>query len=578
MTTSAGRVLLVVDLEGVVGVDSVSALVAGTPQYTEARAQLTREINATVEGLLGAGFSHVRVSDSHMSGSGEPNVLSESLHPAAELRFEEDWYSASVFEGVQAVACLGMHGPGGVRGFAAHTVDPLGAWECAGRLLSESDIVLALAAEAGVPALFVAGDDTLHTHLGDRVPFVRTKVSISPARAASRTSEEVLADLARAASLAPTPQRPLPEAPLRLAFKSARQAALAEETGARRVARHQVEVSGASFRERYQKALRAAAAAGSVLETTLRGPVGSPGFIEDVSALLSLSSVPASPARSRAEAAELALRAFLRLTEGSDDESRALRALSLHMLEGHAPRAFARWGLGPTLEQAVEALAAVPRDLGRHVEPGQGMARVDAWYVRHMRGLESAAPPAEELHRYLKLLEAEGLSIYAWLMGELALACGVDVRLPSVERPPRGDSFLVDLYWLTHLFLVDTHYLHRPLSDARAPEWVEELLLTAPRLIAEGQADLAAEVALCLQCAGEAGGGAHEALLELVLRRQQPGGEVKDVVPEEEGAWEVAHTTAAAMLALAGAEGSSIDNSGATPPYSPVAPLPQRFE
>ncbi|MCP3138175.1 M55 family metallopeptidase [Pyxidicoccus xibeiensis] len=575
---STGRVLLVVDLEGVVGVDSVSALVAGTPQYAQSRAALTREINATVEGLLGAGFSHVRVSDSHMSGSEATNVLAESLHPAAELRFEEDWYSAALFEGVQAVACLGMHAPGGLNGFAAHTVDPLGSWLCAGRLLSESDIVLALAAEAGVPALFISGDDTLQAHLGDRVPFVRTKVSLSPTHAASRPSEDVLADLVRAASLAPTPLRPLPEAPLRLVFKSARRAALAAETGARRVERHQVEVAGASFRERYQQALRAASAASSVLESSLRGPVGSPEFVEDVSALLSLSGPHAASPPSRAEPAERALRAFLRLSEGSDDESRALRALILHMLEGHAPRAFTRWGLGPILEQAVEALAAVPRDLGPQVAPGLGMARVDAWYVRHVRGLESSAPPAGELRRYLELLEAEGYSIYAWLLGELALACGVDVRLPFFERPRRGDAYPADLYWLTHLFLVDTHYLHRPLRDARAHEWLEELLLAAPRLIAEGQADLAAEVALCLQCAGEAGGGVHEALLELIVQRQQPGGEVKDVVPEEEGAWEVAHTTAAAMLALAGAEWTAIDNGETTPPYSPAAPLPQRSE
>jgi D-amino peptidase len=561
---SARRVLLVVDLEGVVGVDSVSALVAGTPEYARACSQLTAEINATIESLLGAGFSHVRVSDSHMSGSGEPNVLHELLHPVAELCWEEDWYSVSVFEGVQAVACLGMHAPGGMHGFAAHTVAPLGSWVCSGRLLSESDLVLALAAEAGVPALFISGDDSLQAHLGDRVPFVRTKVSLSPTQAASHPPEEVLAGLAHAARLAPILLQPLPEAPLRLVFKSARQAALAAETGARRVESHQVEVSGGTFRERYQQGLRAASAAASVLESTLRGPVGSSEFIEDISALLSLSGLPTSPPPSRAESAERALRAFLRLTEQSDDESRVLRALVLHMLEGHEPGAFARWGLGPTLEQAVEALAAVPRDLGPEVEPGLGMARVDAWYICHVRGLESSAPPDEDLRRYLEFLDAEGYPIYAWLLGELALTCGVDVRLPALERPQRGDAFPADLYWLTHLFLLDTHYLHRPLSDARAPEWIEELLLAVPRLIAEGQADLAAEVALCLQCAGEAGGAVHEALLELIIRRQQPGGEVKDGVLEEESAWEVAHTTAAALLALAGAEGYS-----ANPTFSP---------
>lgn len=575
---SAGRVLLVVDLEGVVGADSVPALVAGTREYAQSCSTLTSEINAAVESLVGAGFAHVRVSDSHMSGSGASNVLHESLHPAAELRFEEDWYSAAVFEEVQAVACLGMHAPGGVRGFAAHTVDPLGIWTCAGRLLSESELVLALAAEAGLPALFVSGDDTLQAHLGGRVPFVRTKVSLSPTQASSRSSAEVLAELAHAARLPPTPQQPLSEAPLRLVFKSARQAELAAEAGARRVERYQVEVSGASFRERYQQAMRAASAASSVLGSSLRGPVGSPEFIEDASALFLLSGPPVSPPPSRAEPAGLALQSFLRLTEGSDDESRALRALTLHMLEGHAPRFFTRWQLGPTLERAVEALAAVPRALGPEVAPTLGMARVDAWYVRHVRGLEPSAPPDGELRRYLESLDAEGFPLYAWLLGELAHACGVDVRLPYPERHLKDASRAADLYWLTHLFLLDTHYLHRPLSDAHGPEWTEELLLAAPQLIAEGQVDLGAEVALCLQLAGEAQGGAHAALLELIIRQQQPNGEVREAAPESaQSDWEVAHTTAAALLALAGAESiDNIDNSGPTPPYSAPNTSPPR--
>jgi hypothetical protein len=312
--------------------------------------------------------------------------------------------------------------------------------------------------------------------------------------------------------------------------------------------------------------------------------VGSPEFIEDATALFLQSGPPASPPPSRAESAVLALQSFLRLTQGSDDESRALRALTLHMLEGHAPRFFTHWQLGPTLEQAAGALAAIPSAMGPEVAPALGMARVDAWYVRRMRGLESPAPPDGELRRYLEQLDAGGFSIYAWLLGELALACGVDVRLPYPERYLRDASRLADLYWLTHLFLLDTHYLHRPLSDARAPGWTEELLLAAPQLVAEGQVDLCAEVALCLQRAGEAGGGAHEALLEMIIRRQQPGGEVRDGVPEEESQWEVAHTTAAAMLALAGAEElrpslpTSIDNSGTTPAYSPVPTSPPRFK
>ena len=95
------RALLVVDLEGVAGVDSPGALISGTPEYVHARALLTAEVNAAVEGLLAAGFHRVRVSDSHLSGSGESNLLPESLHPAAEPCFlPEDAYAPALFEEV----------------------------------------------------------------------------------------------------------------------------------------------------------------------------------------------------------------------------------------------------------------------------------------------------------------------------------------------------------------------------------------------------------------------------------------------------------------------------------------------
>jgi D-amino peptidase len=549
------RALLIVDLAGVAGVDAPGALISGTPEYARAQALLTAEVNAAIEGLLAAGFQRVRVSDSYLSGSGESNLLPEVLHPAAEPCFlPDDAYAPEVFEDVQAVACLGMHAAGGSSGFGAHTVDLLGAWTCASRALSEADLVLALAAEAGVPALFVSGDDVLGTGLGERVGYVRTKVARSVTEALSRPPEEVLAELTRAAALPARPVEPLPDAPLVLTFKSGHQAALAARAGARRLDRYRVEVEGRTFRERYTRALGAASAASAVLADSVRDTSGSPAFLQDVTALFRLPGPAAHPPSPRTRETDGALRAFLALTEGGDDEARALRALTLHMLEGHAPGAFARRALGPTLEAAVAALAEVPLALPPGLSPDVGMARVDAWYVRRERGLPHAELEPQALRSYLEHLDEEGHGLYAWLLGEMVASCGLDVRLSIPERALRDVSHLVDLYWLTHLYLLGSRYLRTPLEDARAAAWTEELLVATPWLVEQGHVDLAAEVAFCLQCVGESGSGAHEALLTLLAAHQRPEGHLCDDTTGPSPDESAAHATAGALLAFAGAE------------------------
>ncbi len=551
---SARQVLLVVDLEGVAGVDTLAALFAGTPEYALARERLMGEVNAAVEGLLAGGFQRVRVSDSHSAGLGKANVSPEALHPAAELCFHpEDAYGPALFEGVEAVACLGMHAASGSRGFAAHTVDVRGTWTCGGRTLSEADLVLGLAAEAGLPCLFVSGDDALQEQLGGRVRYVRTKTALSLTRAFSRAPEEVLAELRQAAAQPGLPLEHLPELPLHLTFKSTRQASLAVQAGARAVDLYKVEVEGRRFRERYTRALQATAAASAVLGDVIHEPLASPGFLRDLASLFRVPGPPEQPPPSRQDAAERALRAFLSLTQDASDASRALRALTLHMLEGHAPGFFAHAGLRPVLDEAVEALAHVPLELPPGLAPNDGMSRVDAWYVRRERGLSHPTPTEYTLRQYLQHLNGEGYGLHAWLLGELGAQCGVDMRLMFPERALRPYSYVMDLYWLTHLYLLDTRYLRTPLRSPQAPAWTEELLAATPWLVSERQVDLAAEFAFCLQCAGEQGSGPHEELLALLAAHQQPDGRVLEEVGGQ-GEENAAHATAGTLLAFAGAE------------------------
>jgi D-amino peptidase len=134
--------------------------------------------------------------------------------------------------------------------------------------------------------------------------------------------------------------------------------------------------------------------------------------------------------------------------------------------------------------------------------------------------------------------------------------CGLTVPLVFPERPFKPHSRLLDLYWVTHLYLLDTRYFHAPLRGPKAREWTEELLGAVPWVLEERRLDLAGEVAFCLQAAGAAGSGEHRRLLEALARAQQPDGRVVDLTLGEGQASqdEMNHTTAAALIAFAGAE------------------------
>ncbi len=235
--------LLIADLEGVAGVDRLEALAFGGAHHAEACARMTDEVNAAIAGLAGQGFTHVRVSDSHRSGSGAPNLAPGQLPDVAELRYvDPDMYGGALLDGVDAICCVGMHAAGGTPGFAAHTVELHAEWRVDGRRVSETELAIWLAAERGVPAIFASGDDVLGAAVAGLVPFVQTKIArgVGDARSASG----VLAALTKAAGGKPAPIAKVSGGPLRLRFRDGAQATF----------------DGGTFAHRYHQALRALAA------------------------------------------------------------------------------------------------------------------------------------------------------------------------------------------------------------------------------------------------------------------------------------------------------------------------------
>ncbi len=545
------RALLVIDLEGVAGVDTLGALVAGSLTYPAACAALTQETLAAVQGLLDAGFDEVRVSDSHRAGATRLNVDADALPEGTLVFWEEDAYSEALFEGVDAVACLGMHAAAGTTGFAAHTMDVHCGWSAGGRRLSETDIVYALAAERGVPALFSSGDDVLQASLKrGRAAFVVTKRAQGNRLSESRPPDEVTRALRQAARGTPVELRPLGQRPLRLAFKSRWQADLAAAQGARRTDARTVEVDGASFRARYDAARRACGASSARLGEVIRGMPGIGAFEEDATALVAR---PLRPVRSPdlSSRAARALSVFLEGTRGEEDWQRADRAITLHMLKGLSPAFFAGHALEPVLERSLQALTGMPATFGAGLDPFAGMARLDALYLERLHGLPQPEVDVAGLRDHLMFGGFTAGRLWGWLMGELAARAGVLPAPPHTPRVLRQTRRSDDLYWVTHLFLLQTGYFSKPLPPSALIPEREELLLAANWLCETRQVDLAAEVAFCLLAAGERDAAELASLLRLLSRSQRADGTVVD--PAGGDARQRTHATAAALVAFAGA-------------------------
>lgn len=532
------RALLVADLPGVAGVDFLEALAPGSVPHYLACQLLTQEVNAAVAGFLEAGFDHVRVVDAFALGVERPNLRAGELAEEVEL-LRAPPLEPEIFSGVEAAAFLGAHVGGGLRGFAPHTFFAHAAWRQGRRRLSEVELFVSRAAELGVPLVFIAGDQALGPRLAG-LRFIATKRSLSVSQARSRPAHEVREQLRGAAKAKARSARPMRAAAIDLCFKSRWQAEAAERAGARRTTERSVRVESVGH------ALQTLESTEKTLRRSLRTEAEL-AFTQDVKALL-LRPFEPRPPRSYEARARRALEAFLDRTNGKEDWRRADRALTLHMLEGHAPEFFERRKLEPVLQRAVKELAHLEQNYPPELSPDAAMARLDALYVRSERGLEAQLPL--ELGGHLEWLRARGEVLHAWLLEELAIQLGAPRKAPPPGRPLRSINREGDLYWLTHLFLLESRYLRKRLAAGLLACETEELLLAAGWVIENELVELASELAFCLQLANERTCPEHGALLELLARWQQPDGSVRQELETERSR---AHTTAGALLAFAGA-------------------------
>jgi D-amino peptidase len=189
------KVLISADMEGTCG---VSSWVHVTPpeytdegpssqtEYNRARARMTAEVNAAIEGALAGGAEEVIVNDSH---DGMRNLIAEELHPSCRFITGNDKPMSMMqgidIPGIGAVFFTGYHAKAGTPGGPlAHTWS---GWvndvRFDGRSTGEFGINAAVAGAFGVPIVLVTGDEKAVTQTidwcGDRCVGVVVKEGFS---------------------------------------------------------------------------------------------------------------------------------------------------------------------------------------------------------------------------------------------------------------------------------------------------------------------------------------------------------------------------------------------------------------
>jgi D-amino peptidase len=156
------KVYISVDMEGIAGVVTADQLGPSGFEYERFRRFMTDEAVAAVRGAKAAGATEVVVSDSH--GNGESLLI--DLFPK-DVRVVRSWprhgeMMAGLDSSFSAALFVGYHAsttnPTGVR---AHTISSAHFTRVAlnGTSVTEAEINAAFAGAAGVPVVFISGDD-----------------------------------------------------------------------------------------------------------------------------------------------------------------------------------------------------------------------------------------------------------------------------------------------------------------------------------------------------------------------------------------------------------------------------------
>ena len=239
------------------------------------------------------------------------------------------------------------------------------------------------------------------------------------------------------------------------------------------------------------------------------------------------------------------LEAFRRLFDGSAEWQLTDRALTLQMMSTLSSHWFERIGLEGELRDALDRLSGVSSEFESGLALDLAMSRLDALYLCRLNGRPVKTFDAAGLARYIEGAESAFGLLPAWLMGEQAYVLGVEARRELPEPFPfANQNWLLHLYHLTHILMLESDYFLRPGRVARRQDELAQLERAVPPLIAGQMWDLLAEAQMCFRAGGRFNPAADTAL----RAAQRADGSWSERL---QGRREAAHTTAACLVAVA---------------------------
>jgi D-amino peptidase len=160
------KVYISADMEGITGVASVDQLGPANFEYQQARAWMTAEVLAAIQGAREAGATEFVISDSH--GNGESLLIDKFPSDVPITIVRSFPRPLGMMEGIDssfaAVIFIGYHtSTSSTTGVRAHTMSSALLTRIAlnGTSMSEAGINAAIAAHFGVPVVMITGDDAI---------------------------------------------------------------------------------------------------------------------------------------------------------------------------------------------------------------------------------------------------------------------------------------------------------------------------------------------------------------------------------------------------------------------------------
>ncbi len=220
--TSAMKVYISADIEGVAGITNWNEAEKNHPDYPEFRARMTDEVVAACAGAIAAGADEILIKDAHDSGR---NILADRLPDCARLVRGWSGHPLAMVQELDgsfdAVLLVGYHSKAGSESNPlAHTLTlKVAQISINGAVASEALIHSWAAAIHGVPVVFLSGDKGICsdarafnpgiTAVAVSEAFGPSTVSLAPVRAQRLIREGVQAALAgdRAACRLALPER-----------------------------------------------------------------------------------------------------------------------------------------------------------------------------------------------------------------------------------------------------------------------------------------------------------------------------------------------------------------------------------